>query len=219
MKKSEKANLENKRGIFFQIGLIVSLSLCLLSFNYTSNNKQEIILKPLLNTFEEEIIPITKTKEEIKPLIKPVKIIEIVKDNSEIKNEAIIENTETNQNDSVITMQYTEEKEVDEIVPYYLLEEYPEFPGGETKMYEFISNNTKYPKICKENGIEGKVYVQFIVDESGKIKNIEIIRGIDTNLDKEAIRIVSSMPDWKPARQRTKPVKTTFILKINFSLI
>jgi protein TonB len=220
MKKTEKANLENKRNIFFQIGLIVSLSLCLVSFNYSSSVDENNLIKLTPLNYEEEIIPITKTQEIIKPLIiNPIESFEIIDDKEDVKNEAIIQNTETNQNDSIVQVSHEEEKEVDEIIPYYLLEEYPEFPGGESKMYEFINNNISYPKICKETNTQGKVFVQFIVNEKGKINNIEVIRGVDPNLDKEALRIVSIMPDWKPGKQRTKYVKTTFVLKINFTLL
>ncbi len=103
---------------------------------------------------------------------------------------------------------------------YYLsvIEEKPEFPGGEAAAFQWIANNIKYPEIAKENNIQGKVFVQFVIGKDGKVTDVQVVRGVDPSLDKEAVRVIQSMPAWKPGKQRNKPVKVSFQLPINFKL-
>mgnify|MGYP000625083876 CR=1 FL=1 len=101
---------------------------------------------------------------------------------------------------------------------FSVVEQMPQFPGGETKLYEFISKKMKYPSQAKESGVQGKVYVQFVVNTKGEITNAKVIRGIGSGCDQEALRIVKMMPKWKPGIQRGKPVNVKFILPFNFSL-
>jgi protein TonB len=105
-----------------------------------------------------------------------------------------------------------------EPIPWHEVKDKPEYPGGEKAMFKFIQKNSIYPAIPKENGVEGKVYVQFVIDETGKVINPVIKKGVDTYLDAEAIRVVSLFPRWKPGKQRDIPVPVTFILPINFNL-
>jgi len=101
---------------------------------------------------------------------------------------------------------------------YFSVEEMPEFPGGEKELLKFIASNIKYPEIAKENGVQGRVFVQFVVNSDGAVEKVEIKRGIDTYLDKEAIRVVQSMPKWTPGKQSGIPVKVQFVVPINFIL-
>ena len=94
----------------------------------------------------------------------------------------------------------------------------PEYPGGEAAMYKWLGKNIKYPQVAKENGIEGKVFVRFIVDQTGKVKDAQIVRGIGGGCDEEALRVVKEMPAWKPGKQRGKPVKVQFTIPIHFQL-
>jgi protein TonB len=94
----------------------------------------------------------------------------------------------------------------------------PEFPGGELALRKFIANAIKYPVIAQENGIQGKVYVNFVVDKDGSITAAKIARGVDSSLDKEALRVVNSLPKWKPGMQRGKPVKVSYTVPISFVL-
>ncbi|MGQ9847742.1 MAG: energy transducer TonB, partial [Bacteroidales bacterium] len=171
---------------------------------------------------EEEIIPITK-QEELKtppPPPPPVTdVLEIVEDNKEITNEVTVENTEADANTEIqAKVEVQEEEETEEVVNFYVIEEKPEFPGGEAAMFQWISKNIKYPEIAKENGVQGKVYIQFVIGKDGKVTDVQVIRGVDPSLDKEAVRVVQSMPAWKPGKQRGKPVKVSFQLPINFKL-
>jgi protein TonB len=106
----------------------------------------------------------------------------------------------------------------EEVVNFYIIEEKPEFPGGEEGMMKWIAEHIKYPEIAKENGITGKVFIQFVIDKDGRVTNVSVLRGVDPSLDKEALRVISAMPAWTPGKQRGKAVKVSFQLPINFKL-
>lgn len=101
---------------------------------------------------------------------------------------------------------------------FSIVETMPEFPGGQREMTQFIQRNVEYPEVSRENEIQGKVYVNFTVDRDGSIIDTRIIRGVDSLIDAEALRVINSMPKWKPGTQRGKNVKIKFTLPINFAL-
>ena len=212
-KKNPKASLENKKGMFFQIGLAVTLLAILIAFEWKSYDKTNYNLGDLnLDDMEEEIIPITR--QEVKPPPPPPpppEIIEIVEDEVEIENEVEIEETETDEEEMI-------EIEEDDEEFFMVVENMPEFPGGDLGLMKFIQKNVRYPAIAKEYNITGKVYVSFIVDKKGNVTNVKIVRGVDKNLDAEAVRVVSSLPKYKPGKQRGKAVRVMFTIPINFTL-
>jgi protein TonB len=101
---------------------------------------------------------------------------------------------------------------------YTYVEQMPEFPGGLEEMYAYLSKNTKYPEIARENGISGRVFVQFMVSSNGLISNVTVQRGVDQSLDREAVRVVKSMPPWKPGKQNGTPVRVQMSIPVNFKL-
>ena len=101
---------------------------------------------------------------------------------------------------------------------FSIVENEPEYPGGDEALYKFISKNIVYPKSAREKGIQGTVLVEFVVEKDGKLSNIKVIRSADPALDAEAVRVISKMPKWKPGTQRGKKVRSTFRLPINFQL-
>ena len=212
-KKDPKISLENKKGMFFQIGLAVTLIAIFISFEWKSYDKSNYNLGDLnLDDMEEEIIPITR--QEVKPPPPPPpppEIIEIVEDEVEIENEVEIEETDTDEDEIV-------EIEEDEEEFFMVVENMPEFPGGDLGLMKFIQKNVRYPAIAKEYNITGKVYVSFIVDRQGSVTNVKIVRGVDKNLDAEALRVVSLLPKYKPGKQRGKAVRVMFTIPINFTL-
>tara|TARA_B100000475_G_scaffold195218_1_gene171520 strand:+ start:263 stop:913 length:651 start_codon:yes stop_codon:yes gene_type:complete len=212
-KKNPKVSLENKKGMFFQIGLAVTLLAILIAFEWKSYDKTNYNLGDLnLDDMEEEIIPITR--QEVKPPPPPPpppEIIEIVEDEVEIENEVEIEETETDEEEMI-------EIEEDDDEFFMVVENMPEFPGGDLGLMKFIQKNVRYPAIAKEYNITGKVYVSFIVDKKGNVTNVKIVRGVDKNLDAEAVRVVSSLPKYKPGKQRGKAVRVMFTIPINFTL-
>jgi protein TonB len=225
LKKSPKADLESKRNIFVQVGLVMSLGLCLLAFEWTTKVDQASSLGSVVGQeVEEEIIPITRM-EEVKPPPPPpppkvVEVLNIVEDDTEIDDELEIEDTEADDQTAIEVAPVIEREEEagDEGQVFFIVEDMPEFPGGELALRKFIANAIKYPVIAQENGIQGKVYVNFVVDTDGSITNARIARGVDQSLDKEALRVVNTLPRWKPGKQRGKAVKVSYTVPISFVL-
>ena len=213
-KKNPDISLEKKKGLFFQIGLVITLVIILGAFEWKSYDKVVYNLGQLnLDDLEEEIIPITK--QEVKPPPPPPpppEVIEIVEDDVEIEDEIEIEDTESDEDVEI------EIEEEDDEEFFMVVENMPEFPGGDLGLMKYIQKNVKYPAIAKEYNITGKVYVSFIVDKKGSVTNVKIVRGVDKNLDAEAMRVVKSLPKYKPGKQRGKSVRVMFTIPINFTL-
>ncbi|HRS40830.1 MAG TPA: energy transducer TonB, partial [Dysgonamonadaceae bacterium] len=110
------------------------------------------------------------------------------------------------------------EREEEEEEIFVVVENQPEFPGGQAAMMKFLSENIKYPVIAQENGIQGRVICNFVVERDGSITDVQVVRGVDPSLDKEAVRVIQSMPKWKPGMQRGKPVRVRFTLPVVFRL-
>jgi protein TonB len=222
-KKSPKANLENKKLMFMQIGLIISLIIAWLAFEHKSYDKREIDPSLLRQTevVEEEMVEITK-QEEPKP--QPVEVpkqttqLEIVEDDVEVEDIEI--NAEMDQNE--VMEEYVapevEEEEVVEAEVFTIVEEMPSYPGGDAKMYEYLGKNIKYPQIARESSIQGRVFVNFVVEPDGSVTNVKVLRGIGGGCDEEAMRVVKSMPKWKPGKQRGKAVRVSYTLPVVFKL-
>lgn len=225
LKKSPKADLENKRKIFLEIGLVAALAVCLFSFETSTKVRQATTLGTLDNqTVVEEIPPVTRPEEkqpELPPAPKVVDLIKIVDDDMQLSAELEIENTEATKwtaVEPIIQKFDNKQKEVDEEKIFVIVSEMPEFPGGNRALAKYLSDNVKYPVIAVENGINGKVTVSFVVNRDGSICDVTILRGVDPALDKEAIRVVSNMPRWKPGKQGDQTVRVSYRVPINFQL-
>jgi len=224
LKKSKKADLENKRGLFLQIGMFVSLAIVLYAFNYSEKvTKTDSLGQVAATEINEEMIPITR-QEEAKPPPPPpppaaVEILSIVTDDVKItENLEIMDSEATKETKVEVAQIVTEEKEKVEEEIFVVVENMPEFPGGELALRKFISTAIKYPSIAQENGIQGKVFVNFVVDRDGSISNAKIARGVDPSIDKEALRVVMTLPKWKPGMQRGKTVRVSYTVPISFQL-
>ncbi len=226
LKKSPKADLENKRSTFLLIGLVVALGMVLISFEWKTKPNQSASLGTLMITdIEEEIIPVTR-EEEIKPPPPPpppkvIDVINIVDDDVEIIDELEIADSEADDEtiidiSPVLLVEEEEEEDVNKV--FLFVEQQPEFPGGNKALYSYINNTVRYPVIAQENGIQGKVYVKFVVDENGDVSNAEILRGVDPSLNKEALRVITSLPKFRPGRQGGRHVKVFYNSVINFTL-
>ncbi|MCF8374019.1 MAG: TonB family protein [Bacteroidales bacterium] len=228
-KKTPQADLEKKRAIFLQTGFVIVLALLLLAFEWTSSEGKTNSLGELGNdALEEEQIPITR-QEEVPPPPPPpppqvTEVINIVEDDVEIEDEIDIEDTEADQEMQVEIMDVEEEEE--EATVFTIVEDMPIFmpskcktkEEGELELRKYIATSIKYPEIARENGIQGRVYISFIVSTKGKVTNVKIARGIDPALDKEAIRVIEGLPDFSPGKQRGKAVKVSYTVPINFKL-
>jgi len=221
LKKTPKADLDRNKGFFTLIGLVVVLGVLLIAFEYRNAEDGIADLGQLGDAnIEEEIIPITRV-EEVKPPPPPkpqvVEVLEIVDDDTEIEEELELDDSESDESTEVAPVE-EEEEESDEIFQFAVIEDKPSFPGGMDKLLVWLSKHTKFPQIAKENGIQGKVWVQFVIEKTGKVSEVTIARSVDPYLDKEAKRVVASMPDWKPGKQRGKPVRVYYVVPIYFKL-
>lgn len=226
-KVSPKADLQNKSLLFLEIGLIVALGICLLAFEWSSSDKVETVdLAAQTVAVEEEEIINTQEQQEIPPEIPKIPvlsdIIDIVDDDIQVNDDLFID-TEDNANLGVEIMDYhtaVEEEEVEEeAIPFALVEEKPKFQGGDANTFSaWVNKNLNYPEIAKENGVQGRVTLQFTVNTDGSVSDVKVLRGVDSSLDKEAVRIVSQSPKWTPGKQRERPVKVTYVFPVIFQL-
>jgi len=221
LKKSPKADLENKRRVFLQVGLVFSLAVVLLAFEWKSYERKESGLDNLEVVFvEEEDIPITRQETNpTPPPPEPSTELVIVEDDVEIEEEFVInvEATATTAVKEYVPI-VVEEQEVVEEVIFTVVEENPGYPGGEVEMRKFLQENMKYPQMARESGIQGTVYVTFVVEKDGNITDVRILRGIGGGCDEEAMRVVRSMPRWNPGKQRGQAVRVQFNLPVRFVL-
>ncbi len=222
-KKSPKANLENKKLMFIQIGMVISLLIAWLAFEYKNYDKREID-ESLLNREIVEDLEMTEITKQEEPKPQPVEMpkqttqLEIVQDDVEVEDIEI--NAEVDQQE--VIEEYVpveaEEEEVVEQEIFQIVEEMPSFPGGEAKLMEYVAKNIKYPQIARETGIQGRVFVGFVVEPDGSISNVKLLRGIGGGCDEEAMRVIKSLPKWKPGKQRGKAVRVSYQIPVFFKL-
>ncbi|KAF0128599.1 MAG: TonB family protein [Bacteroidetes bacterium] len=219
-KKTAKADLENKRLIFGQIGAILALAMVFLAFEYKSNelmNMGDIQRKIDQTIFET--IPVTIQKPKTLPPPPPVAVkIETI-DNESKEDQNVFIQAEPSPNEPIIIENpvMPAEEPIDE--PLILVPEIaPEFPGGINALMNFIARNIRYPEMAREQMIQGRVYLSFIVEKDGSVSSIELLRGIGGGCDEEAIRVVNAMPSWQPGRQNGRAVRVAYNLPIRFSL-
>lgn len=225
-KKTPRADLESKRSTLVWLGLAISLLIIWRLFAWTTQPKKtEGFGEMKQEAVEDEIIPITSAQETPPPPPPPpppaaiADMITIVDDNEDIEDEMEMEDTEADENTAVEVAQVVEEEETAaEEEVFNIVEDMPEFPGGQMALLKFIAKSVKYPVIAQENGIQGRVFVAFVVNKDGSVTDVRIARGVDPSLDKEAIRVVKSLPKWKPGMQRGKPVRVSYSVPINFVL-
>jgi protein TonB len=224
IKKSPQVNLEKKKGLFLEIGLVIVLALVLIAFEWTSQPEVVNVLgEEEAVVMDEEVVPITR-QQEIKPPPPPpppqvIEVLNIVEDDVEIDDEILIEDTDADQDMEIEIMEYDEPEEEAEEEIFFIVEDMPTFQGGSHETFRtYIQKNLEYPQVAAENGISGRVFVQFAVNSNGEVVDAKVVRGVDPALDKEALRVVKSSPQWSPGKQRGKPVKVQFTFPIVFVL-
>ena len=219
-KKNPKVDLRRYSGLFLEIGLVVAISLVLLALNFSTNKRGTIAFAELETVVAEEgIIPITRQQTTTPPpeMPKVAEVIEIVEDDFDIDDDVDIEDIEPDQETEIIVVKMRDEEEDDDEV-YMIVEEIPEFPGGEDALRKYLIEHTKYQKNARKNKISGTVNVLFVIDENGEIGDVLVSNSVDPTLDKEAIRVVKNMPNWIPGKIRGKPVKSVQPLWFDFAL-
>ena len=225
IKKSERADLERGKGTSLLIGFVIALGVMFVALEWTQreveDNSELYTVKDV--SLNEEMIPITLPEKKTVPpppaAVTKAEIIEIVEDDADIEEDIMAsteDNTEWVDIDDYDVVTVEPEPEEEEI--FMVVEDQPEFPGGTAALLDYLRKNIKYPAICRENNIQGRVLVTFIVNKDGAIVEPEVVKSVNPSLDKEALRVISTMPNWKPGSQRGKPVRVKYTVPVNFRL-
>jgi len=222
LRKNKRADLENKRKIFLEIGFIITLLMVLAAFEYPSYEKNSIDLKITpIDDYIEDFAPIVKEKQKTPPpphaiILKPV--------DNDTKDLIDMINIDVNlgQDESVPVYNpikdYKKEEIPDDIDYVPFPSKKAVFPGGMSAFYQYLKENLKYPEVAKSLGIKGKVYIEFTIEKDGSITNVHLQRGIGGGCDEEAIRVIKQSPNWIPAKQQERPVRYKMTIPINFML-
>lgn len=221
LKKKPEADLQKKSGMFLNLGLVISVGIALAAFSWKSYDEGDLLnLGQVLDNPEDLMeIPPTEQPPPPPPVIQQPEIIE-VPDEEEIEQEIEVdldvEITEETVIEEIIVADEPEEEVADEI--FTIVEEQPTPDGGMGAFYNFVKKNLKYPSQARRMGIEGKVFVQFVVDKDGTITDVQAIKGIGAGCDEEAVRVLKEHPKWKPGMQRGRPVRVRMVIPITFKL-
>ena len=233
IKKTSKADLEGSKTLSLLMGMVVGLAILFVGFEWGTSELQISESEGIADIFVEEEIEMTRQEEDVPPPPPPpppqqqevvAEVLSIVEDTEDV-GQQILMSTEDTQREAqtqtyvaptIAVVEQVEEESEQQI--FVIVEKQPEFPGGDVARVKFLSDNIRYPVVAQENGISGRVTCQFVVNTDGTIVDIEVIRGVDPSLDREAIRVISTMPKWTPGEQRGKPVRVRFTLPVTFRL-
>lgn len=225
VKKSPKADLESHKMTSILMGVVVGFAIIFFAFEWSSETKkvdESIIVQDIL---AEEEIEITRREPTPPPPPPPPEpeapeVIDVVEEKVETRIEIKTEDDASQRQMEAYVPPPPPKPKQEEVTEeiFVVVEEQPEFPGGNTAMMKFLGDNIKYPVIAQENGIQGRVITNFVVERDGSITDVQVVRGVDPSLDKEAIRVIQSMPKWKPGKQRGSTVRVRFTLPVVFRL-
>ena len=228
VKKSPKADLEGGIGMSILMGMIVGLAVLFVGFEWGTKDVQVVSAdEGVADIIAEEEIEITRPENTPPPPPPPpapavAEVLTVVEDDVELEQQDIVssEDDATAAQTETFVAPVVEEEEEEESAQqiFTVVEKQPEFPGGTAELFKYLNKAIKYPVIAQENGIQGRVVCSFVVNRDGSIVDIQVKRGVDPSLDKEAIRVISEMPKWKPGEQRGKSVRVRFILPVQFRL-
>lgn len=229
IKKSPKANLEKGKGLSFLLGLVLALSVLYVFLELRSYDRVDAIENDKLNIadIEDTMLVEDPQEEENQPEPEETKVqeVQLPEEFKVVSNEQKVEKVSLVSADEnrklpppapVVTPPAKEEEDGDKV--FMIVEQQPEFPGGTAALMKWLSTNVRYPEVAIENNIQGRVIVSFVVEKDGSTTDVKVVRGVDPALDKEAIRLASSMPKWSPGKQRGKPVRSRFTLPVAFQL-
>ena len=213
--------------LFTEIGMIIALLVVWGAFSYSTKEKKVSDLMDVNQEVEvEEMVPITQETPPPPPEAPKIPLlsdqIDIVDDDIKVDDDMFM-NLEDNANMGVEIQDYVEQVEEEhveeEAIPFQLVEKKPKFQGGDANDFsKWVNSKLVYPEIAKENGVQGRVVLQFTVNPDGSVSGVKVLRGVDASLDKEAVRVVSSSPKWEPGRQRDRAVKVTYTFPVIFQL-
>ena len=221
IKKSSKADLQNKRGLLLEIGLVVALGLVIVAFAYTP--KEHRIEQVDLNygVVEEQITEITR--QDQKPPEPPKKVevkviadlLQVVTNDTKITTE--VDFVDFDEETEVIQQVEVQEEEIVEDQPFLVAETMPSFQGGDLNTFRnWVQQNVKFPTIALENGIQGRVVLSFVIEKDGRLTNIQVLQTPDRSLSEEAVRVLKTFPKWSPGKQRNQVVRVKYTLPVDF---
>ncbi len=225
IKKTPKADLQNKRSIFLLLGLIISMLITIGLFSYSKTEKEIVLIESNAEAIEMEMVEVTV--EETKPPVevKPQQafisdLIKIVKDETKIEADMTFLDDFTGADFGDLEIKtFTKEEEVEEEIPVLIAEEQPTFQGKDINAFRaWCAKQLEYPQMAQENGIQGRVLLSFVVEKDGSVTNVKAVRGVDRQLDAEAIRVVQSSPKWEPGKNRGKAVRFLYNMPVDFIL-
>lgn len=221
-KKNPKVDVGRRRGLFLEIGLVISLAVVILAFSISQKEKVVDLSEFTQEIAETEMIEIT---QEEQPKQEPVKqTISVIADIlNVVKNDTKITTTfdfvDFSEDDIVLQTVTVEEEEIEEDMPFVTAEQMPSFQGGDlTTFRNWVQSRLRYPTVAQENGIQGKVILQFVIERDGRLTNIVVARTPDKLLSDEAVRVLNTSPKWEPGRQRNMPVRIRYTLPIDFTI-
>ena len=222
LKKSPKADLENKKGLFLEIGLVISLLVMIGAFAWNQKEKVVEILDLGNVEVEEEIIEITrqdqKPREPVKQTISVMSdIINVVKNDTKITTDITFD--DFSEDAVVVAEAKVSEERVEDDAPFLIAEEMPKFMGGDLMAFRnWVQERLRYPTIAAENGISGRVTLTFVIEKDGSLTNIQVLQSPDRSLSDEAVRVLESSPKWTPGKQRSTPVRVKYTLPVEFRI-
>lgn len=221
-KKSDSANINKKTGFFMEVGLAIVLAIVLYAFELGNPPEKVEEIDDGTDVIPEEQMQVTRELPPEPPPPPPppqvIEVINIVEDNVEIE-EFEFDNLEVDVEDEFELFTVEEEDEAVEEEVFVIVEDMPKFRGGDLNDFRiFVQKSLKYPEIAAENGIDGRVFIQFAVNSKGEVVDVNVVRGVDPALDAEAKRVVKNSPKWVPGKQRGRPVKVQFTFPIVFVL-
>ena len=213
-KKSKKADLDNKRGLFMEIGLIVALAIVIIMFSVSQREKIIEAMAPVASVDEVEMIDVTTEKE---PETVPVQhqTVSVITDVlNVVRNETKIETSigwvDFEDEDIDIAPIQVETEEIEEETIFIVADEKPTFQGGDLNTFRnWVQSRLTYPALAQENNIQGTVTVKFVVEKDGRLTNIQVLKSPDKTLSDEAVQVLAKSPKWAPARQRDMAVSYT----------
>lgn len=229
IKKDPKVNLESRKTTYVLTGLVGILAILFIAFEWTNTTVRRSSLgnQSAILEEEEEIVMTVQNNTPPPPPPPPmpdvIEQLTVVEDDVEIE-EIDMQSAEDDANTVVEVVDMSsmeapvEEEDAEANTIFTVVEQQPEFPGGEVALMKFIKDNLKYPAFAAENGIQGRVTLSFVVEKDGSVTDIQEMRSPSEDLTKEAKRVVSKMPKWKPGKQRGKPVRVKYVLPVTFRL-
>lgn len=226
IKKSPKADLEKGKLTSLLMGVVVGLAVLFVGFEWSNRDITVVTDDGVADIIAEEEVEITRQENTPPPPPPPpapaaAEVLNVVDDNVQLDDVDILSSEDDQaaaQAQTYTPPAVVEEEEESSQQIFTVVETMPEFPGGQGALLQYLAKSIKYPVIAQENGIQGRVTCTFVVNKDGSIVDAEVIRGVDPSLDKEALRVINSMPKWSPGKQRGKPVRVKYTVPVTFRL-